>query len=138
MRRESLHPGGDRRPFQPSVVNIPIVEEEVFQPEASSTDDNPFPQEMVSGEETTVDEESAPDYESMTVEELRALCRAEELPVSGTKAELIARLTEPDAPSEEAAEATEDAPSEEAASSDDTIEGEVSESGETEREETSQ
>ena len=56
----------------------------------------------------------------MTVEELRALCRAQGLAVGGKKAELVARLLDADAPSEEAVEAPEDAPSEEAASSDET------------------
>jgi len=35
-----------------------------------------------------------PDYESMTVAQLKELLKKEELPVSGKKAELIARLTE--------------------------------------------
>ena len=109
-----------------------MVEEELFNPEAAKADDNPFPEEVVEEvveEEPPVEEEvveePSPDYESMTVEELRALCRARELAVNGKKADIIARLKEADAPSEEAVEATTDAPSEEAASSDEK-EGDVS------------
>jgi len=142
-RRFSLHPGSPRRPSdilqEEEMEEEPVVaEEEVFDPEAAAIDGNPFPEEIVS-EESTETEENEPEYESMTVDELRALCRARELPVSGTKAELIARLKDEEAPSEEAADTSEDAPSEEAAlSSDDTPEGEVSESGENGTEEISQ
>ena len=101
--RRSLHPGG-RLPVEEVLQEIP---EEVFHPEAAKTDGNPFPEEII-------------DYNSLTVEELRALCRARDLVVTGKKAELVARLMEADAPSQEAVEVTEDAPSEEAASSDET------------------
>jgi hypothetical protein len=58
----------------------------------------------------------------MTVEELKALLRARGLPVTGTKAELITRLTEADTPSEEEAVEAEDVePSEEAATSDEGV-----------------
>tara|TARA_R110000765_G_scaffold418502_3_gene522023 strand:+ start:2545 stop:2931 length:387 start_codon:yes stop_codon:yes gene_type:complete len=96
-----------------------VVEEEIFNPEAAKTDGNPFPEET-----------KPTDYNSLTVEELRALCRAQDLPVTGKKAELVARLLEADAPSEEAVEATTDTPSEEAVSSDEN--GSVSNESETE------
>ena len=66
-------------------------------------------------------EVAEPDYESMTVEELKALLRARGLPVAGTKADLIARLIEADTPSEEAVEVEEVAPSDEAATSDEGV-----------------
>ena len=95
--------------------------EEVFNPEAAKTDGNPFPEELQQTEETTRLKKK-PDYESMTVEELKALLRARGLPVTGTKAELIARLMEADTPSEqEAVEVEEVAPSEEAATSDEGV-----------------
>ena len=83
--RRSLHPGG-RLPVEEVLQEIP---EEVFHPEAAKTDGNPFPEEII-------------DYNSLTVEELRALCRARDLAITGKKAELVARLMEADAPSEEA------------------------------------
>ena len=46
----------------------------------------------------------AEEYESLTVAELKDLLRERELPVSGNKAELIARLVESDSPTEEFAE----------------------------------
>ena len=143
--RKSLHPGSGERPRRASLVmkeEAAKVEEEIFNPEAAKIDDNPFPEEVVEEspveespveespveespvEESPVEESPLPNYESMTVEELRALCRAKELAVNGKKADIIARLTEADAPSEEAVEATIDAPSEEAASSNET--GDVS------------
>ena len=113
-----MHLGGGRaRRVLPVTVEEAIVEEEIFNPEAAMTDGNPFPEELI-------------DYNSLTVEELRALCRARDLTVTGKKAELVARLLEADAPSEEAVEVTEDAPSEEAALSDET--GSVSNESETE------
>ena len=128
--RRSMHLGDERR--LPVEEEEEVVEEELFNPEAAKADDNPFPEEVVEEvveEEPPVEEEvveePSPDYESMTVEELRALCRARELAVNGKKADIIARLKEADAPSEEAVEATTDAPSEEAASSDEK-EGDVS------------
>ena len=111
---KSMHTG-DERPLRLRG----IVEETVFNPEAALTDGNPFPGEQQT-EEQPVD--VAPlDYDSMTVEELKALLRARALPVTGTKAELIARLIEADTPSEEAVEVDEVAPSEEAAASDDGV-----------------
>ena len=61
------------------------------------------------------------DYDDLTVAELKDLLRAASLPVSGKKAELIARLTEAgdDSPAEEAAEADFDADIDEAVDSDD-------------------
>lgn len=125
------------------------IEEEIFNPEAAKTDGNPFPEEevveegltveeemtsqnkiaemideehptLLTKETTPLEEEGPTDYNSLTVEELRALCRARDLAVGGKKAELVARLMEADAPSLEAVEVTEDAPSLEAASSDET------------------
>ena len=58
-------------------------------------------------------------YENLTVAELKELLRERGLPVSGKKADLIARLSESDAPTEEAPEeppqeeSQEDAPEEE-------------------------
>ena len=94
--------------------------EEVFNPEAAKTDGNPFPEEIQEevSETTPLEEEGPTDYDSMTVEELRALCRAQGLAVSGKKADLIARLLDTNTPSEEAVDVSEDAPSEEAVSSD--------------------
>ena len=126
--RRSMHLG-ETRPVRHIAVEkdtpIEVVEEEIFNPEAAKVDGNPFPEEEVIQEEevveeaTPLEEEGPTDYNSLTVEELRALCRARDLAVSGKKADLVARLLEADAPSEEAVEATTDAPSqEEAASSD--------------------
>ena len=50
--------------------------------------DEPHPKE----EDTS--EDAQPDYESMTVAQLKELLKKEGLPVSGKKADLIARLTE--------------------------------------------
>jgi len=121
--RWSLNPGGHRgKKVVPIEEPEPVVEEEVtvFHPEAAATDGNPFPEEEV------------PDYESMTVPELRELLAERGLTVSGVKAELITRLEADDAgPSEEAPDESAEAPSEEAASSDEMPEeGDVSESGE--------
>ena len=122
--RKSLHLGDERRvPLEEIIEEVveEMVEDEIFNPEAAKVDDNPFPTEEEVVEETTPLEEEGPtDYDSMTVEELRALCRARELPVAGKKADLVARLLDADAPSEEAVEVAEDAPSEEAVSSDET------------------
>ena len=132
--RRSLHPGAkrpwakDEPTLEEEVIEKKLVEE-VFDPEAAAVEDNPFPEDIVSDETTEV-EEVLPDYNSMTVEELRALCRAKGLKVAGNKADLIERLYAEEAPSEEAAEPVEDAPSEEVASvEENTEEGEVSESG---------
>jgi len=139
MVRKSLHPGGWRReqPVAEEVVEElveeiveelveEIVEEEVtvFNPEEAAIDGNPFP------EEEPVEEEPV-DYDSMTVAMLRDLLNERGLPVSGVKAELIARLEEDDASLSEESETldtSEEAPSEEAASS----EEEVSDNGGTE------
>ena len=143
--RESMHLGGartrrwvavEKNAYVAEPLEEEIVEEELFNPEAAKTDGNPFPEEPPLEEEVveeTVEEvlEDILDYNSMTVEELRALCRAQGLAVGGKKAELVARLLDADAPSQEAVEVTEDAPSQEAVSSDET--GSVSnESDETE------
>ena len=132
----------------------PEVEEDFFNPEAAVTDNNPFPEELMTEtdavavadavvEEATtvepeveevVEPEVEPTYDSMTVPQLQDVLRERSLTVSGTKAELIARLEADDAgPSEEAPAETVEAPSEEAASSDEVPEeGDVSEYGETE------
>lgn len=131
MARGSMHLGDERilRVRNPVVEEVveevieDVVEEEVFNPDAAKTDGNPFPDEIQEDvvEEEVIEEEVLPDYESMTVEELKALLRARGLPVTGTKAELIARLIEADTPSEEAVEAEEVVPSEEAATSDEGV-----------------
>ena len=121
--RKSMHLG-DERPMRISAVakDTFVAEpvEEVFNPEAAKTDGNPFPEEIQEevSETTPLEEEGPTDYDSMTVEELRALCRAQGLAVSGKKADLIARLLDADTPSEEAVDVSEDTPSEEAVSSD--------------------
>ena len=102
--RKSLHLGDERRlPVAfVAVEKNTFIAEEVFNPEASLTDGNPFPEEEVVEETTPLEEEGPTDYNSLTVDELRALCRAQDLPVTGKKAELVARLMEADTPSEEA------------------------------------
>ena len=110
---KSMHTG-DERPLRiratsdTAVIAEPV--EELFNPEAAKTDGNPFPQGL---KETN--------YDSMTVDELKALLRARGLEVTGKKAELIARLIEADTPSEEAVEADEVVPSEEAATSEEKV-----------------
>jgi len=121
MKRE-MHIGGDRVLRIRAVAEGAFIAEpvdEVFNPEAAKSDGNPFPEEQQT-EEQAVDVDK-PDYESMTVDELKALLRARGLPVTGTKAELITRLTEADTPSEEAVEAEAVVPSEEAATSDEGV-----------------
>ena len=44
--------------------------------------------------EEDTSEDAQPDFESMTVAQLKELLKKEGLPVSGKKADLIARLTE--------------------------------------------
>ena len=131
MGRWSLHPGWDvakkLKKTMDEVISevVPETEEVVaFNPEAAATDGNPFPEEL-----TIVD---SPDYESMTVVQLRAILEERELTVRGKKAELIARLEEDDSgPSNEAPDESIEAPLEEAAPSEESAqEGEVSESGE--------
>ena len=129
--RKSLHPGpDDERPrrfvavAKGAYIAEPL-EEEIFNPNAAEIDGNPFPEEPPLEEEVveeTVEEvlEDILDYNSMTVEELRALCRAQDLSVKGKRADLVARLLDADAPSEEAVEVAEDTPSDEAVSSDET------------------
>jgi len=116
MKRD-MHIGGERPlRFRAIAEGAYIAEpvEEIFNPEAAKTDGNPFPEEQQTQDET--------DYESMTVDELKALLRARGLSVTGTKAELIARLTEADTPSEEeAVEAEAVVPSDEAATSDEGV-----------------
>lgn len=111
--KRSMHIGG-HRPLR--VRAQPLIEEAVFNPEAAATDGNPFPEALQTEAAPVAVQE--PDYQAMTVEELRALLRAQDLPVSGTKAELVARLGEPNAPSAEAAEGEPVVPSPEAATSD--------------------
>jgi len=120
--KSDMHIGGNRALRIRAVAEGAFIAEpvdEVFNPEAAKTDGNPFPEEQQTEEQPVeVDE---PNYESMTVDELKALLRARGLPVTGTKAELITRLTEADTPSEEAVEAEVVAPSEEAATSDEGV-----------------
>ena len=108
----------------------PVLEQEVdvFDPEAGKVTEDPFPDNIT-------------DYESMTYNDLRSLCKERGLDATGTKVELIARLQADDAPSEEipiseeAATEASDAPSEEIPISEEAVsneeeepEGEVSES----------
>jgi hypothetical protein len=94
--------------------------EETFNPEDAAPSEEPFQDELK-------------DYASMTVAELKALCAERGLTVSGTKAELITRLTADDesdsteAPVETAAEEDTATPDESAVAQE-TQEGEVSES----------
>ena len=111
---KSMHTGDERplriRAVTETAVIAEPIEEELFNPEAAKTDGNPFPNEL---QETN--------YNSMTVDELKALLRARGLEVTGKKAELIARLIEADTPSEEAVKADEVVPSEEAATSEEKV-----------------
>ena len=122
--KSDMHIGGER-PLRIRAVDKetfiaePEVIDEVFNPEAAKSDGNPFPEEQQTEEQSVEVEE--PDYESMTVDELKALLRARGLPVTGAKADLIARLMEADPPSSEAVEVNEAAPSEEAAASDEGV-----------------
>ena len=118
--RRSMHIGSERPLRLRAVAENAFVAEEIFNPDAAKTDGNPFPEET----KETVEEvlEDIHDYNSMTVEELKALLRARGLPVTGAKADLIARLIEADTPSEEAVEAEEVVPSDkEAATSDEGV-----------------
>ena len=106
-------------PTAPTAPTPPQEEASVFDPEAGKATDDPFPDNIT-------------DYESMTFNELRSLCKERGLEATGTKVELIARLQTDDAPSEEipiseeAATEVSDTTSEEAVSTE--TEGEVSES----------
>ena len=89
----------------PANEPAPLVEEEVV---------NPFPTDIQ-------------EYDSLTVAELRALCKERGLPVYGTKAEIILRLKqndegiipeeEPESPAEAALDGDSEAPTEEVAAS---------------------
>jgi len=89
----------------PANEPAPLVEEEVV---------NPFPADIQ-------------EYDSLTVAELRALCKERGLPVYGTKAEIILRLKqndegiipeeEPESPAEAALDGDSEAPTEEVAAS---------------------
>ena len=89
----------------PADEPAPLVEEEVV---------NPFPADIQ-------------EYDSLTVAELRALCKERGLPVYGTKAEIILRLKqndegiipeeEPESPAEAALDGDSEAPTEEVAAS---------------------
>ena len=123
---KSMHIGGERPLRVRAFTNAEFAHHEeygvvdgVFNPEAAKTDGNPFPEEQQTEEQSV--EVAEPDYESMTVEELKALLRARSLSVTGAKADLIARLIEADTPSEEAVEVDEVVPSEEAATSNDGV-----------------
>ena len=54
-------------------------------PEAAKTDGNPFPEELQEEVTEEVVEETPLNYESMTVEELKALLRARSLDVKGKR-----------------------------------------------------
>ena len=54
----------------------------------------------------------AEDYESMTVAQLKEVLKEQELPISGKKSELIARLVEANGGADAADETTADAPEE--------------------------
>ena len=110
---------GDERPLR--IRGVVEESEKLFDPEAALTDGNPFPEQREVVETTPVGEEGPTDYDSLTVEELKALLRARGLDIKGKKAELVARLIEADTPSEEAVEVDEVVPSEEAATSDDGV-----------------
>ena len=116
MKRD-MHIGGERPVYIRAVEKDTFVVEEIFNPEAAKTDGNPFPEELQEEVTEEVVEETPLNYESMTVEELKALLRARSLDVKGKKAELITRLTEADTPSDEAVEVEAVAPSVEAATS---------------------
>lgn len=89
----------------PADEPAPLVEEEVV---------NPFPTDLQ-------------EYDSLTVAELRALCKERGLPVYGTKAEIVLRLKqndegiipeeEPESPAEAALEGDSEAPTDEVAAS---------------------
>mgnify|MGYP003128255033 CR=1 FL=1 len=89
----------------PANEPAPLVEEDVV---------NPFPADIQ-------------EYDSLTVAELRALCKERGLPVYGTKAEIILRLKQndegiipeedPESPAEAALEGDSEAPTEEVAAS---------------------
>ena len=115
--KHDMHIGGNRPLHIRAVEKDTFLVEDVFNPEAAKTDGNPFPEELQEEavETTPLEEEGPTDYESMTVEELKALLRARNLDVKGKKAELIARLTEADTPSNEAVEVEAVAPSDEEA-----------------------
>ena len=152
MARWSLHPGGGTPPWKRKEISAaveeePEEEEDFFNPEAASTDNNPFPEELMTEDDAVavaeevqmaaaVEPEPEPEltYDSMTGPQLQDILRERSMTGSGTKAELIARLEADDAgPSEEAPAETAEAPSEEAVSSDEMPEeGDVSESGGTE------
>jgi hypothetical protein len=125
MKRD-MHIGGERPLHIRAVAKETFVVEaekveEVFNPEALKTDGNPFPEELQEEVTEEVVEETPLNYESMTVEELKALLRARSLDVKGKKAVLITRLIEADTPSLEAVEADEVVPSQEAATSDEGV-----------------
>ena len=163
MGKWSLHPGDGKsrrlrlRPWDKGGKSEPEpeVEEDFFNPEYASTDNNPFPVELMTeadavavAEEVQMgaaveledvvepEPEPEPTYDSMTVTQLQDLLRERGLTVSGVKAELVARLEADDAGPSEESEApaeTVETPLEEAVSSDEMPqEGEVSESGDNE------
>ena len=114
---------------KPSEEPAEVVEEPVQEPvESAGVEDIPnsedFPADL--------------SYDAMTLAELREECRARDLPVSGSKAQLALRLkrddegiTEstptPEAPAEAAAEEEVDAPADEAAATEVEINAEITE-----------
>jgi hypothetical protein len=74
MGRWSLHPGWN---VVKKLVSSEEEEVDVFNPEAAAVDGNPFPEELMveepveEAEEEVVEE--TPNYESMTVKQLRAI-----------------------------------------------------------------
>jgi hypothetical protein len=100
MRWPSLHTRV--RWVEEKAVEEPVV---AFDPAAGKASDNPFHEALQYGSESTV-------------RELKELLKAKELPVSGTKAELIARLeeSETEVTEEVATEEDEEAPADAAVS----------------------
>lgn len=108
-------PEPEMQPDVPEEVPTTIIEEEQPDVPEEAPTDSPFGVDI--------------DYDSMTVAELRDVCRDRGLTIRGTKAEVVLRLrrddegiteeTQPDdeteAPAEAAAEESSDAPAEEAA-----------------------
>lgn len=108
-------PEPEMQPDVPEEVPTTIIEEEQPDVPEEAPTDSPFGVDI--------------DYDSMTVAELRDVCRDRGLTIRGTKAEVVLRLrrddegiteeTQPDdeteAPAEAAAEESSDAPSEEEA-----------------------
>jgi len=68
--------------------------EEISEQESNVTEDVVVAEESATSDETVVTESGNEDYDSMTVAQLKELLKAAGKPVSGKKADLIARLQE--------------------------------------------